>query len=206
MIAAVVFVVQSLSPTPQTGDSRLSVVTAWQFLHHLNLHLEQYPRVTELTNHYDMVKHAGHILPGCYTEACTCEFVSSLRAEFPDDVAAANDLGYLWADSGKHLDRALAMVQRAADAEPDNSAYRDSLGWALYRLGRTAEALVQLEKAVALEADPAVLEHLGDVYASAGQPAKAKDAWQRAAAAYRKAKLPQAGKAQAVEKKIPKNP
>ncbi|MFZ2058752.1 MAG: hypothetical protein WAV54_15215 [Acidimicrobiales bacterium] len=63
MIAAVVFVVQSLSPTPQTGDSRLSVVTAWQFLHHFNLHLERYPRVTELTNHYDMVKHAGHIVP-----------------------------------------------------------------------------------------------------------------------------------------------
>lgn len=32
-------------------------------------------------------EHAGHILPGCYTEACTCEFVSSLRCEFPDEVA-----------------------------------------------------------------------------------------------------------------------
>jgi len=32
-------------------------------------------------------EHAGHILPGCYTEACTCEFVSSLRNQFPDDVA-----------------------------------------------------------------------------------------------------------------------
>jgi tetratricopeptide (TPR) repeat protein len=134
------------------------------------------------------------------------EWLQQVLDEFPDDVEAMNDLGYLWADSGKHLKRALAMVQKAVDAEPDNSAYRDSLGWALYRLGRIAEALVQLEKAVALEADPAVLEHLGDVYASAGQPAKAKDAWQRAAAAYRKAKLPQAGKAQAVEKKIPKNP
>jgi Tfp pilus assembly protein PilF len=134
------------------------------------------------------------------------EWLQQVLDEFPDDVAAANDLGYLWADSGKHLDRALAMVQRAADAEPDNSAYRDSLGWALYRLGRIAEALVQLEKAAALEADPAVLEHLGDVYLSARQTAKAKDAWQRAAAAYRKAKPPQADKAQAVEKKIQKNP
>ena len=32
-------------------------------------------------------EHAGHILPGCYTEACTCEFVASLKAEFPDGVA-----------------------------------------------------------------------------------------------------------------------
>ena len=32
-------------------------------------------------------EHAGHILPGCYTEDCTCDFVSSLKAEFPDGVA-----------------------------------------------------------------------------------------------------------------------
>jgi tetratricopeptide (TPR) repeat protein len=134
------------------------------------------------------------------------EWLQQVLDEFPDDVAAMNDLGYLWADSGKRLNRALAMVQKAVDAEPDNSAYRDSLGWALYRLGRLPEAMVQLEKAAVLEADPAVLEHLGDVYASAQQPAKAKDAWQRAAAAYRKAKPPQDGKAQAAEKKIQKNP
>jgi hypothetical protein len=32
-------------------------------------------------------EHASHILPGCYTEDCTCEFISSLKAEFPSDVA-----------------------------------------------------------------------------------------------------------------------
>lgn len=32
-------------------------------------------------------EHAGHILPGCYTEACTCEFISALRDKFPDHVA-----------------------------------------------------------------------------------------------------------------------
>jgi len=32
-------------------------------------------------------EHAGHILPGCYTEDCTCEFVCSLKCEFPDGVA-----------------------------------------------------------------------------------------------------------------------
>ena len=62
-LAAVVFVVNSLSPTPQVGDSRLSVVTAWQFLHHFNFHLEDYPSVTRLSNHYDVVRHGGHLLP-----------------------------------------------------------------------------------------------------------------------------------------------
>jgi len=32
-------------------------------------------------------EHAGQILPGCYTEDCTCDFIASLKAEFPDDVA-----------------------------------------------------------------------------------------------------------------------
>jgi len=32
-------------------------------------------------------EHAGHVLPGCYTENCTCEFVASLKNEFPDGVA-----------------------------------------------------------------------------------------------------------------------
>ena len=30
---------------------------------------------------------AGRVLPGCYTEDCTCEFVASLKGEFPDEVA-----------------------------------------------------------------------------------------------------------------------
>lgn len=31
-------------------------------------------------------EHAGHILPDCYTEECTCEFVMSLKNEFPENV------------------------------------------------------------------------------------------------------------------------
>src|SRR5580658_9313608 len=58
-----VFVIQSFCPTPQVGDSRLSVVTAWQFITHFNLHLEGYQKVRILTDRYDLVRHAGHLLP-----------------------------------------------------------------------------------------------------------------------------------------------
>ena len=95
-------------------------------------------------------------------------------------------MGYLWADQGKHLDLAHRMIQQAVDQEPDNAAYRDSLGWVLFRKGRLAEAVPELEKAVALEVDPAVLDHLGDAYRAAGQPDRAKDAWLRALAAFQK--------------------
>ena len=32
------------------------------------------------------------------------------------------------------------MIEKAVEGDPDNIAYRDSLGWALYRLERYREA------------------------------------------------------------------
>lgn len=115
------------------------------------------------------------------------EWLGQVLDEFPDDVGAHNDLGYLWADEGKRLHTALAMIERAVAAEPDNAAYRDSLGWVYHRLGRDAEAVAELEKAVAGDSpDGVMLEHLGDAAQAAGQTDKARDAWQRALAAFEK--------------------
>jgi tetratricopeptide (TPR) repeat protein len=109
------------------------------------------------------------------------ERLEQVLDEFPEDVSALNDLGYLWADQGKHLERALAMVQQALAAEPDNIAYLDSVGWALHKLGRHQEALEPLVKAAAGEKpDGVILEHLGDVHLALGQPAEACAAWRRA--------------------------
>ena len=44
-------------------------------------------RATDAIRNRIVREHAGHILPGCYTEDCTCDFVESLKGEFPDDVA-----------------------------------------------------------------------------------------------------------------------
>jgi tetratricopeptide (TPR) repeat protein len=87
----------------------------------------------------------------------------------------------LWADQGKNLDRSLKMVQTAVDAEPENKAYRDSLGWAFFKLGRFHEAIEQLEQAVGdADSDGVIFDHLGDAYAADKQPAKAEEAWKRA--------------------------
>jgi len=75
------------------------------------------------------------------------EWLEQILDEFPEDVAARNDLGYLWADQGRHLNRALTMVRAAVEREPHNRAYRDSLGWVYFRLGRYADAVRELEQA-----------------------------------------------------------
>ena len=128
------------------------------------------------------------------------EWLEQVLDEFPDDVSAMNDLGYLWADAARHLDRAEKMIRKAVEAEPDNAAYRDSLGWVLHQLGRRARAVAELEKAAEMEPDPVILDHLGDAYQSNKQPQKAKESWQRAAEAFKEAE--KTDEAEKVQNKI----
>ncbi|MFQ6043097.1 MAG: tetratricopeptide repeat protein, partial [Candidatus Poribacteria bacterium] len=63
----------------------------------------------------------------------------------------------------------------------ENGAYIDSLGWAYFKLGRTDDALVELEKAIKYFPGSAeVHDHLGDVYLKKGLTEKAIDQWKKA--------------------------
>jgi tetratricopeptide (TPR) repeat protein len=81
----------------------------------------------------------------------------------PDNVAALNALGYTLADRTTRFTEALELIDRARVAEPDNAAIIDSYGWVLFRLGRSSEAVVQLRRAFALQKDPEIAAHLGEV-------------------------------------------
>jgi len=129
------------------------------------------------------------------------EWLEQVLDEFPEDVGASNDLGYLWADQGKRLIMALRLIEHAVAAEPDNAAYRDSLGWALYRLNRFDEAILQLKKAAAVpQPDGVILDHLGDALVKAGKPGEAIKAWSKAAEAF--VKESDKAKLEAVRQKI----
>lgn len=133
------------------------------------------------------------------------EWLEQVLDEYPEDIGAMNDLGYLWAEDGIHLHRALWMLEKAVAAEPDNHAYRDSLGWVYYQLQRYPEAVAELEKAADVsEPDGVILDHLGDAYHKKGDAAKARATWQRAADAFATEKE-DAKRAAALEK-IKQNP
>ena len=109
------------------------------------------------------------------------EWLEQILDEYPTDVGALNDLGYLLVDQEKCLPRATEMIRMAVEAEPDNVAYRDSLGWALFRAGNHAEAIQHLRKAAfADEPDPIILDHLGDAQFASGDDRAATKTWQRA--------------------------
>jgi tetratricopeptide (TPR) repeat protein len=116
------------------------------------------------------------------------EWLEQVLDEFPNDIGALNDLGYLWTEQGKNLNRALDMITRAVDGDPDNVAYIDSLGWVYYQLGRYQEAAKVLEKAVSSAEDPdgVILDHLGDAYIKADQREKAVQTWRKAVESFGK--------------------
>ena len=100
--------------------------------------------------------------------------------ERPDEPELLNFLGYSWIDRGEKLHEALAMVQKAVDADPKSGAMTDSLGWGYYRLGDYQTAVEKLELAVSLEAgDPDINNHLGDAYWRVGRRIEARFQWSR---------------------------
>ncbi|WP_158969035.1 tetratricopeptide repeat protein [Chachezhania sediminis] len=99
----------------------------------------------------------------------------------PGHPMVLNYLGYSLVEKQQNLDEALAMIEEAVATRPDNGYIVDSLGWALYRLGRYEEAVAHMERAVALEAvDPVINDHLGDVYWAVGRKREAEFQWKRA--------------------------
>ena len=95
--------------------------------------------------------------------------------------AILNTVGFIYADKGLHLDGAVALIQKALEAEPANPAYLDSLGWAYYRQSRYDEAAVYLKRAADAAPDNAViLDHLGDAYLKVDQADAAVASWKSA--------------------------
>jgi len=99
----------------------------------------------------------------------------------PDHPQVLNYLGYTMVEKHVNLEEALGMIERAVAAQPQSGYIVDSLGWALYRLGRYEEAIVHMERAAELmPTDPVVNDHLGDVFWAVGRKAEARFQWKRA--------------------------
>lgn len=99
----------------------------------------------------------------------------------PNQPQVLNYLGYSLVEKQENLDEALSMIERAIGLSPDSGYIIDSLGWALFRLGRYEEAVPHMERAVELMAvDPVVNDHLGDVYWAVGRKREAEFQWARA--------------------------
>ncbi len=105
------------------------------------------------------------------------DFLRALELN-PDQPQVLNYLGYSWVDQGINLEPALVMIEKAVKAAPRDGYIVDSLGWAIYKMGRYEEAVRILEEAVRLlPNDPEINDHLGDAYWFAGRKREARFQW-----------------------------
>ncbi len=103
----------------------------------------------------------------------------------PNNSMTLNYLGYMLGDRGVKLDEALTMVQKAVQLDPQNGAYLDSLGWVYFKMGQYALAEANLRKATErMGNDPAVHDHLGELYEKTGRLKMAASQWEQSLQEY----------------------
>jgi tetratricopeptide (TPR) repeat protein len=144
---------------------------------------------------FDMVQQALERLPNqpdlLYDHAMLAEKLermdileASLRKLIglrPDYAHAYNALGYSLADRNQRLPEARDLIEKALKLSPDDSFIIDSMGWVLYRMGKTKDALDWLQRAFAARPDAEIAAHLGEVLWALGRREEAERVLQDAA-------------------------
>jgi tetratricopeptide (TPR) repeat protein len=102
----------------------------------------------------------------------------------PDFAHAYNSLGYTLADRGVRMPEALELIKKAVTLSKDDPFIIDSLGWALYRMGRKDDALTELQRAYRTRPDPEIAAHLGEVLWEMGRKDEAVSTWKDALATH----------------------
>ena len=102
----------------------------------------------------------------------------------PDNPMLQNALGYSLAVHTKNYTFAHTLISQALEQRPNDAAVLDSMGWVLYKLGRTQEALNFLRRAWNLFADPEVSAHLIEVLWASGEREQARALLQQQLAEY----------------------
>ena len=93
----------------------------------------------------------------------------------PKNAQAMNTIGYTYAEAGQNLDEAEKLIRKALELKPGDAYIIDSLGWVYYQKGDLKKSLLYLDKAHKIfPKEPAILEHLGDLYLKMGEKRRAQ--------------------------------
>lgn len=97
----------------------------------------------------------------------------------PDNAAALNALGYSLADKTDRYAEAEELIRKAYELQPEDASITDSMGWIAFRLGRLEEAEQYLSLAWALDNNPEIAAHLGEVLWLQGKKPQARKIWRK---------------------------
>ncbi len=100
----------------------------------------------------------------------TLSVMGDIMSRNPENFDAMNFIGYTYAERGEKLDYAEELISKALELAPGRGYIIDSLGWVYYQRGNFTKALEYLLRASETPPpDPAILEHVGDVYEKLGK-------------------------------------
>jgi len=96
----------------------------------------------------------------------------------PESAQALNALGYTLVDRTPRIAEGLDLIEKALKLTPEDPFILDSMGWALFRMGKLDDAESYLRRAMTERPDPEIAAHLGEVLWAKGDHARAQDIWQ----------------------------
>jgi len=96
----------------------------------------------------------------------------------PENAQALNALGYTLVDRTPRIAEGLDLIEKALKLTPEDPFILDSMGWALFRMGKLDDAESYLRRAMTERPDPEIAAHLGEVLWAKGDHARAQDIWQ----------------------------
>jgi tetratricopeptide (TPR) repeat protein len=95
----------------------------------------------------------------------------------PGNAQAHNALGYSLLERNERIPEAMKLVEKAHQLAPDDAGIIDSMGFGYYRLGDFPKSLEFLRRAYAINPDPEIAAHLGEVLWTQGEKELAKKTW-----------------------------
>ena len=105
------------------------------------------------------------------------DLLASLNVN-PNQAYVINYLAYTWIEQGIKIEKSLDMLEKANKLRSNDPFIIDSLGWALFKLGRYKESKKYLQTAVKLmPGDPIVNDHYGDALWKNGNELQARYYW-----------------------------
>ena len=103
----------------------------------------------------------------------------AILAQDQNNATVLNALGYTMILHTDRREEAFELITKAYQLEPKDPSIIDSMGWALFKLGKTEQALDFLKQAFEIMPDPEIAAHLGEVHWTLDNRKDASLIWQQ---------------------------
>ena len=102
-------------------------------------------------------------------DKCDYYYTKALQVD-STDATLLNNYAYSFSVRGVNLERALAMVSKALESQPENSSFLDTIGWIYFMMGEYEKAEENVLKSLKVDEDNSeVLDHLAQIYKKMGK-------------------------------------